>query len=141
MEVVVHPMKKLIALARERLGGSSVTGLYRPDENVNEVLTPLVNQSCHRSVVEIIESPPNQRKSITGRVYHHGRKIELAVKPRFDGVLVRGSHIREMVHHERSHMTCYQLGCEDLHYWAVSDVSDNELVALREVIEKQTAQR
>lgn len=29
----------------------------------------------------------------------------------------------------------------DLHYWAVSDVSDNELVALRELIEKQTTQR
>jgi anti-sigma factor RsiW len=29
----------------------------------------------------------------------------------------------------------------DLHYWAVSDVSDNELMALRELIEKQTAQR
>ena len=29
----------------------------------------------------------------------------------------------------------------DLHYWAVSDVSDNELVALRELIEKQTPPR
>jgi anti-sigma factor RsiW len=29
----------------------------------------------------------------------------------------------------------------DLHYWAVSDISDNELVALRELIEKQTTQR
>jgi hypothetical protein len=29
----------------------------------------------------------------------------------------------------------------DLHYWAVSDASDNELVALRELIEKQTTQR
>src|SRR6476660_9663246 len=114
MEVGVHPMKKLIALVRDRLGVSSVTGLYRPNENVNEVLTPLVNQSCHWSVVEVIESAPNQRKSVTGRVYHRGRKIELAVKPRFDGVLVRGSHISEMVHHERSHMTCYQLGCKEL---------------------------
>src|SRR6478672_969236 len=113
MEVVVHPMKKLIVLARDRLGVSSVTGLYGPNENVNKVFAPLVNQSCHRSVVEIIESSPDQRKSITGRVFHRGRKIELAVKPRFDGVLVRGSHIREMVHDERSHMTCYKLGCKE----------------------------
>jgi anti-sigma factor RsiW len=29
----------------------------------------------------------------------------------------------------------------DLHYWAVSDVSDTELVALKELIEKQITQR
>ncbi len=105
-------MKKLIALALVRFGGSNVSGLHWPNENVNEVLVSLVNQKLHRSVVEIVKASSDQGKSIAGRVDHRGRKIELAVKPRFDGVLVRGNHIHEMVRHERSNMTCNQLGRE-----------------------------
>ena len=50
-------MKKLIALARNRLVGSSVTGLYRPNENVNEVLTPLVDQSDRCLARSIVYEP------------------------------------------------------------------------------------
>jgi hypothetical protein len=57
-EVVIDPMEKLIALATDRFRGFRVTGLNWPDKYVNEVLTPVVNQSGHWSVTKIIESSP-----------------------------------------------------------------------------------
>src|SRR5947199_6658790 len=56
IEVGLNPMEKLIALVRYRLRGFSGIGRGRPDEEVNEMLTPLVNQRRHRPVIEIIKT-------------------------------------------------------------------------------------
>ena len=56
VKVRVSPMQKLIALVRYRLRGFSGIGRGRPDEEVNEMLTPLVNQRRHRPVIEIIKT-------------------------------------------------------------------------------------
>ena len=63
-------MEKLIAFATDRFRRTRVTVLNWPDKNINEVLTPLVDQGGHWSVIEVIEASPNQRKSIAGGVYH-----------------------------------------------------------------------
>ena len=65
-------------------------------------------------LLRLVKSSTDQRKSIGGGVYDVGGKIELAVKPGFYGVLVRGSHIGEVVHHQRAHVTRHELGCEEL---------------------------
>src|SRR6266480_6896160 len=56
VKVRVSPVQKLIALARYRLRGFSGIGRGQPDEEVNEMLTPLVNQYRHRPVIEIIKT-------------------------------------------------------------------------------------
>jgi len=56
VKIGVSPMEKLIALVLYRLRGFSGIGRGRPDEEVNEMLTPLVNQGCHRPVIEIIKT-------------------------------------------------------------------------------------
>ena len=56
IEVGLNPMEKLIALVRHRLRGVSGIGRGRPDEEVNEMPTSLVNQRRHRPVIEIIQT-------------------------------------------------------------------------------------
>ena len=56
VKVRVSPMQKLIALVRYRLRGFSGIGRGRPDEEVNEMLAPLVNQRRHRPLIEIIKT-------------------------------------------------------------------------------------
>ena len=56
VKVRVSPVQKLIALARYRLRGFSGIGRGRPDEEVNEMLTPLVNQRRHWPVIEIVKT-------------------------------------------------------------------------------------
>ena len=56
VKVRVSPMQKLIALVRYRLRGFSGIGRGRPDEEVNQMLTLLVNQRRHRPVIEIIKT-------------------------------------------------------------------------------------
>src|SRR6266508_3688749 len=62
VKVRVSPMQKLIALVRYRLRGFSGIGRGRPDEEVNEMLAPLVNQRRHRPLIEIIKTATDQRK-------------------------------------------------------------------------------
>src|SRR5438874_3380557 len=114
VKVRVSPMQKLIALVRYRLRGFSGIGRGRPDEEVNEMFAPLVNQRRHRPVIEIIKTATDQRKSFAGKIDHRRRKIELCVQPRFDGVLVGRSDVREVVCHQRTHMTGDELGCQEL---------------------------
>src|SRR5438046_5700082 len=114
VKVRVSPMQKLIALARHRLRGSGRIRFCRPNKQVNEMLTPLVNQSCYGVVIEIIKAPSNQRKSFAGKVHHRGRKIKLRIKPRFDSVLVGRSDVTKMVCHQRTHMTGDELRCQKL---------------------------
>src|SRR6266480_4798696 len=114
IEVRVSPMQKLIALVRYRLRGFSGIGRGRPDEEVNEMFTPLVNQRRHRPVIEIIKTAADQRKSFVGKIDHRRCKIKLCVQPRFHGVLIGRSDVGEMVCHQRTHMTGDKLRCQKL---------------------------
>src|SRR5205823_8607665 len=114
VKVRVSPMQKLIALARHRLRGSGRIRFCRPNKQVNEMLTPLVNQSCYGVVIEIIKAPSNQRKAFARKVHHGSRKIQLSIKPRFDSVLIGGWYVCEMISHKRTHMTGDKLRREEL---------------------------
>src|SRR6266498_1070907 len=56
VEVRASPMQKLIALMRHRHCRSGCSCLSRPNKQVNEMLPSLVNQGCHRPVIEIIKT-------------------------------------------------------------------------------------
>ena len=78
------------------------------------MLAPLVNQSCYRVVIEVIKASANQGKTITGKIHHGSCEIELCIEPRFNSVLIGGSHIGEMIGHERTDVTGYKLCREEL---------------------------
>src|SRR5205823_3473626 len=105
VKVRINPMQKLIALTRHRLRHFGRIRLRRPNKQINEMLAPLVNQSCYGVVIEIIEAPANQRKALAGKIYYGGGKIELRIKPRFNRMLIGGCYVCEMVNHKRTHVT------------------------------------
>src|SRR5437667_6738029 len=70
VKVRVNPMQKLIALARYRVHASARIRFCRPNKQVNEMFSPLVNQRHYRPLIEIIETATNQRKPVAGKVDH-----------------------------------------------------------------------
>src|SRR5262249_26389786 len=63
VQVRVYPVQQLIALSRHCLGRSNCISPDRPDKEIKKMLAPLINQSRHRPVVEIIETAADQRKA------------------------------------------------------------------------------
>src|SRR5437016_4022439 len=114
VEVRISPMQKLIAFMRHRHCRSSCSRLPRPNKQVNEMLTPLVNQGRHRPVIEIIKTATNQRKSLTGKIDHWRSKIELRVQPGFYSMLIRRSDVGEVICHQRTHMAGDELRRQEL---------------------------
>src|ERR1700730_1706603 len=114
VEVRINPVEKLITLARYCLRSSGCIGRCRPNKQVDEMFASLVNQRRHRPVIQIIQTATDQRKSLTGKVHNRRRKIELGVQPGLYGVLVGGSDVREVVCHQRTHMTGDELRRQEL---------------------------
>src|SRR5581483_943859 len=77
----------------------------RPDEDVNEMLVALVNQRGHGAAVQIIQSPTDERKILCREILRVRRKINFAVEPRLDGVLVGRQDIGQMICLKRSDVT------------------------------------
>src|SRR6201984_2169479 len=76
-EVAVSPVDQVIALAFHHLLLFAIRGCRRPDKQVNKMLAPLINQSCYRVVIEVIQTSANQGQTITGQVHYGSCKIEL----------------------------------------------------------------
>ena len=114
VEVGVNPVEQVVTLARHCLFRFGRPSRRWPNKQINEMLAPLVNQSCYGVVIEIIEAPTNQREAFAGKIHHGGRKIELSIKPWFDGVLIGGWYVCEMISHKRTHMTGDKLRREKL---------------------------
>src|SRR2546430_16976700 len=95
----------MVTLARHSLFRFGRPRPCWPNEQINEMLAPLVNQSCYGVVIEIIEAPTNQREAFAGKIHHGGRKIELSIKPWFDGGLIGGWYVCEMIINRRRNMT------------------------------------
>ena len=95
-------MQQIEAFAGGRCGTAVLQIRGRPDEQVDDMLVVLENQSPDHAVVNVIEPTADQRKALRCQVDHRRRGIELTVEPRLDRVLVRGRHIREMARQQRS---------------------------------------
>src|ERR1700680_177150 len=79
------------------------------DEKIDDVFAPPVHDRCYRPVVQIVESSANQGKSCSAEVLYRGRKIESAVEPRLDLMLIRRKHIGQMIGRQRTQMVVNDL--------------------------------
>ena len=66
------------------------------------------------TVIEIVEAAANQRKSFRGKVFDPRCKIESAIEPGFNGVLIRRKHVRQMVPRQRTEMVINDLSGRQL---------------------------
>jgi len=98
-------MQQVEALAGRRYGPAVVSIRNRPDEEIDDMLIVLENQSTDDMVVYVIEPTSDQRKALRRQVDYRRRGIKLAIEPGLDRVLVRRRHIREMACQQRSHMS------------------------------------
>src|SRR5439155_22832097 len=84
VDVGVNPVEQVVTLARHCLFRFGRPRRRWPNKQINEMLAPLVNQSCYGVVIEIIEPPTSQRKACPRKFHHGGRTIELSTKPGLD---------------------------------------------------------
>src|SRR5437868_6677364 len=98
-------MHKLITLARDRLRGLVSLCSAPPNEQVDKMFAPLIDQCRHWPVIEIIKTAADQRKSLLGEIDHGRREVEPCIQPRFYRVLIGGRDVGEMICHQRTHMT------------------------------------
>src|SRR5215471_16349192 len=105
VEVGVNPVKKVIALTRDGLCCSGGPRFRRPDKQVNEMLAPLVNQSCYGAVIKVVKASANQRETVARKIDNRCREIELNIKPWFYRVLIRGGYVCKMAGHKRTDVT------------------------------------
>src|ERR1700730_11582639 len=111
VEIGINPVQELITLPRYCLGSFRRVRLCRPYKQINKMLPPLIDQRRHRSVIEIVKTAADQRKSLLRKVNYARGEIELRVQPRCYRVLIGRRDIGEMVCHERTHMTGDELRC------------------------------
>ena len=82
-------MKEIVSTAADEISGGIMFPRCRGDEQIDRVLVSVIDECDDCLAIEIIEPSSGQRKTVTGEIAHFGCEIDLAVKPRFDGVLVR----------------------------------------------------
>jgi hypothetical protein len=100
IEVGVKPMEQVVTLTRHGLPSFGRAGCWRPNKQINEMLAPLVNQSCCRVVIEVIKAAADQWKTLITEIHDRGCEIELYIEPRFNGMLIGRSHIGQMIGQE-----------------------------------------
>jgi len=76
----------------------------RPDKEIDHMLLALVHQRCNWTVVQVIEAPTDQRKSLRCQIRDGRGKIYVALKPWFDRMLICREHISKMIDHEGTDM-------------------------------------
>jgi hypothetical protein len=94
----------VVTLERRSFFRGIVRIFRRPDEQIDEMFAPLVDERRDGAMVEIIEAAAGKRESFRGEVIHRRREIELAVEPGFYGVLVGGDYVGQVRGHQRAHM-------------------------------------
>ena len=114
VEVGVSPMDQVVTFTRDDLLRFRRPRRCWPNKQINKMFAPLVNQRCYGVIIEVIKASTNQSKTLTCKVRHRSREIELRIKPGFHRVLIGGGYIHEMVGHKRTDVTGYKLCREEL---------------------------
>src|SRR5437773_10728743 len=114
VKVRVSPVQKLIPLPCYRFRSFCCVRRCWPNKKVDKVFAPSVNQRRHGPVIQVIQAPANQRKSLIGKIDNRRGKIELRVQPGFYSMLIRRSDVREVIRHKRADVTSYKLRREEL---------------------------
>ena len=95
------PMNQVIAAQGEGFIGRRTAG-FRPDKEVDEMLLTLIDERGDGAVRQIIQPPADEREALCGEVGDGRGKVQFAIEPRLDGVLVGGRDIGEMTGLERA---------------------------------------
>src|SRR5262245_23798817 len=98
------PLYEIVAVVRHRGCWPSGTGWGWPDKEIDHVLPALVYQRCNWTVVQVIEPPTDQWKPLRCEIRDGRGKIHMALKPRFDRMLIAREHVSEMVGHEGTYV-------------------------------------
>ena len=81
-------MKEIVSTAADEISGGIMFPRCRGDEQIDRVLVSVIDECDDCLAIEIIEPSSGQRKTVA-EIAHLRCEIDLAFKPRFDGVLVR----------------------------------------------------
>jgi RNA polymerase sigma-70 factor (ECF subfamily) len=93
-ETTPPPVDDLITLGGTFLC-SNVAASLRPDEQIDDMLAPLVHEHGHLLIIQKLQPAAAQRIALIRQVDHRRREIDMAVKPRLDRVRVRRGHVHE----------------------------------------------
>ena len=112
LEVGVLPTEQVETL--ERAGFDSAARLSRggPDKEIDDVIAVAVDEGSGRSAGDVVQTASGEREAFRGKVPDRRGEVQLAVEPGFDGVLISGGHIEEMVAHERTDVAGSQFADE-----------------------------
>ena len=81
-----------------------------PNEEVDGVRFVSVDERRCGVPIDIVQPAADERKSLSAQIMHLGREVELAVKPRLDGMLIGGDHVDQMSRsHQRSYVARYNV--------------------------------
>ena len=103
------PVTDVEALDRLDLCGPPFGARRLRHEQVDDVLAAAIDHGADGAGIDIIEPAADQGKALRGEVDYRRRDVELAVEPRFHGVLVGGNHVGEMTGLQRTQMRRYDL--------------------------------
>ena len=63
---------------------------------------PPVDQRSNHATADIIDAAAFQRKSLASQIDYGRSEIDLAVEPGFDGMLIGGRNVGEMIDQQRT---------------------------------------
>src|SRR5581483_3148790 len=76
----------------------------RPDKEINHMFAMLIDQDCYCSIIHIVEASTGQGIALLFQVYYWRRKVQLAVKPGFDCMLIGRGDIHQVAGHQRTNV-------------------------------------
>src|SRR5215472_3186767 len=118
-----HPMDQVIAVPRE--GGLGVwRGLPGPNEQVNYVKPPMIDEGRHPLPVHIFHTAAYKWKPLGRKIPNVRGKIEFAGKPWLHGVLVGRRDIYESGTYERPNVVSQNDVCQIRVGWARAHLDD-----------------
>src|SRR6516225_5023913 len=86
IESVLRPVAQIIALDAFGHGPGMPCAQMLGDEQIDDVLAPLIDDRGNRLTVDIVEPAAEQRKALRGQVDNRRRDIDPTVEPRLDRV-------------------------------------------------------
>src|SRR5215467_287322 len=106
METVLLPCDPVIAL---RFARTFPNGIWRRFfyKDADPMLPAAIDKRCHGAASDHVEPSALEGKSARGKVVHRWSEIELAVKPRFDGVLIGRCNVHQMARLQRAQVRVY----------------------------------
>ena len=64
------------------------------------MLTPLVDKRCDRSIINIVQPSTDKWEALNSKVNYRRRKIEFAIKPWLDSMLVGRGNVFKVICHQ-----------------------------------------